>query len=197
MATMDASQVTVGSALATGAIWVGPQTAALPTNATSNIPSTYSLLGFTSDAGVQIAENSSNNPIRAWEERTEVYNVRTEYSESVSFMPIQCNEDVAKLMWGDGNVTTGTGGALTAKHHGRNMEPVNIVIETVPREGIVKRFCLTGQLTERGQQTMDGTQVDGRQLTFKAIADSDGVTMYEYTSFTTTTTTSGGSGSGN
>ena len=194
MATMDASQVTVGSALATGAIWVGPQTAALPTNATSNIPSTYSLLGFTSDAGVQIAESSSNNPIRAWEERTEVYNVRTEFSETVSFTPIQLNEDVAKLTWGEDNVSVAASGALTVKHHGRTMEPVNIVIETVPREDYVQRHCFTGQLTERGQQTMDGTQIDHRQLTFKTIADPDGVTMYEYSVKTTSTSSNSGSG---
>ena len=195
MATMDASQVTVGSALATGAIWVAPMSETLPTDATTAIPNTFSLLGFTSDAGVQIAENSSSDPIRAWEERTEVYNLRTEFSESVSFMPIQCNEDVAKLTWGADNVTTGTGGELTVHHHGRTLEPVKIVIETTPREGIVKRFCMTAQLTERGEQTMDGTQVDGRQLTFKALADENGVTMYEYVSFTTNTTTNGGGSS--
>ena len=194
MATMDASQVTVGSALATGAIWVGPQTAALPTNATSAIPNTFNLLGFTSDAGVQIAESASSNAIRAWEERTEVYNVRTEFSETVSFTPIQCNEDVAKLTWGEDNVSVAASGALTAKHHGRTMEPVNIIIETVPREGIVQRYCMTAQLTERGQQTMDGTQIDHRQLTFKTIADAEGVNMYEYTSFTTATSSNSGSG---
>lgn len=184
MATMDASQVTVGSALATGAIWVAPNTATLPTDATTQITSPFALLGFTSDAGVSITESSSNDAIRAWEERTEVYNLRTEYSESISFMPIQCNGDVAKLMWGDGQVEVATGGNLAIKHTGKTLEPVKIVIETVPREGIVRRYCGTFQLTERGDQTLDGTQVDGRQLTFNAIADESGVTMYEYVAFT-------------
>ena len=184
MATMDASQVTVGSALATGAIWVAPNTATLPTDATTQIATPFALLGFTSDAGVSITESSSNDAIRAWEERTEVYNLRTEYSESISFMPIQCNGDVAKLMWGDGQVEVATGGNLTIKHTGKTLEPVKIVIETVPREGIVRRYCGTFQLTERGDQTLDGTQVDGRQLTFNAIADENGATMYEYVAFT-------------
>lgn len=185
MATMNAQQVTVGAALATGAIWVAPQGTTLPTDATSEKAAEFTLLGFTSDAGVSISETSSNNAIRAWEARTEVYNVRTEYTEQVAFMPIQCNGDVAKLTWGDNRVTVDDQtGAIATQHSGDTLDPVCVIIETTPREGIVKRYCGTFQLTERGAQAMDGTQVDGRQLTFNAIADENGVTMYEYTSFT-------------
>lgn len=189
MAEMNTNQVGVGAALATGAIWVAPKGTTLPTNATTALSSTWQLLGFTSDAGVQISETSSNTAIRAWEGRTEVYNVRSEYTEQISFTPIQTNEDVLSLCYGDDQVTATTN-AITAKHTGKTLEPVCIVIETVPREGIVKRYCGTFQLTERGAQTLDGTQVDGRQLTFNAIADENGVTMYEYTAFTVSGQTS-------
>lgn len=185
MATMNAEQVTVGSAAATGAIFVAPTTATLPTDATTALGADFALLGFTSDAGVQISESGNTQSIYAWEGRTEVYTTRTEYTEQISFTPIQCNADVAKLTWGDDMVIVGNDGALTAKHHGKTMEPVLIVIETTPREGIVKRFCQKAQLTERGEQTMDGTQVDGRQLTFNNLADANGVTCYEYTAYTT------------
>ena len=188
MATMDANEVTVGAALATGAIFVAPKNTTLPTDATTTLGASFKTLGYTSDAGVTISESTSNDSIRAWEERTEVYNVRTEYTESVSFTPIQCNADVAKLMWGSDMVTVDGSGNIQAKHHGKTLEPVVIVIETVPRTGIVKRFCMNAQLTERGDMTMDGTQVDGRQLTFNALADTNGVTMYEYTAFTTGST---------
>ena len=188
MATMDASEVTVGSAAVTGAIYVAPKGTTLPTDASTSLGGTWSLLGFTSDAGVRISESSSNNAIRAWEGRAEVYNLRTEYTESVSFMPIQCNGDVAKLMWGENQVTTATG-TIAAKHTGKTLEPVCIVIETTPRENIVKRYCMTAQLVERGEQTLDGTQVDGRTLTFNAVPDTDGVTMYEYTAITAGGTT--------
>ena len=183
MATMNASEVGVGSARATGAIWVAPNGTTLPTDATTSLANTWKLLGFTSDAGVQISESSSNEAIRAWEGRTEVYNVKTEYTESVAFAPIQCNSDVAEVMWGENMVTVGEDGSILAKHHGQTIEPICIVIETTPRENIVKRYCMTAQLTERGELTMDGTQVDGRSLTFNALADEDGITMYEYTAF--------------
>ena len=184
MATMDATKVGVGSAKATGAIWVAPQGTALPTNATDALGQDFTLLGFTSDAGVQVSESVSTDAIRAWEGHTEVYNVQTEYTESVSFMPIQCNQDVAELTWGaDWVEVDQTTGAIHAKHHAGTLDPVVIVIETTPRSNIVKRYCGTFQLTERGEQTMDGSAVDGRNLTFNAIADVNGVTMHEHTAF--------------
>lgn len=184
MATMNAAEVTVGSAKSTGAIYTAATTTALPTDATTAL-SGYTLLGYTSEDGVTISESTSSEAIRAWEGRAEVYNVITEYTESVSFTPIQCNADVAKLTWGDDAVTVDSQtGAITCNHSGATLEPVHIVIETAPREGIVKRYCMKAQLTERGEITMDGTQVDGRQLTFNALADNSGVTMVEYTAFT-------------
>lgn len=183
MATMDASEVGIGSALVTGAIWVAPKGTTLPTDATTSLSGTWKLLGFTSDAGVTISENRSTNAIKAWEGLTEVYNVVSEYTESISFMPIQINSDVAKLTWGDDNVTA-TSTTIAAKHTSATLEPVCIVIETVPRDNIVKRYTGTFQLISRGDATLDGTQVDGRQLSFNAIADSNGVTMYEYTAIT-------------
>lgn len=189
MATMDASKVGIGSAAVTGAIFVAPKGTTLPTDATTNLSGSFVLLGFTSDAGVTISESSSTEDLRAWEGRSVVVSAVTEYTESVSFMPIQCNADVAKLMWGNDAVTVdGTSGAIHAKHHGKTMEPVVIAIETTPRVGIVKRYTGTFQLVERGEHVMDGTQVEGRQLTFNAIADSDGYTMHEYTTFVTGTT---------
>ena len=92
-------------------------------------------------------------------------------------------------MWGDDAVTTATN-TIAVKHHGKTLEPVCIVIETVPRDNIVKRYTGTFQLVERGAQTLDGTQVDGRTLTFNAVPDSDGVTMYEYTAITPSGATS-------
>lgn len=183
MATMDASQVTVGAAASTGAIWVAPTTVALPTDAVTALPEGFSLLGFTSDAGVTISESSSTNNINAWEGHVTVYTTVTEYTETVSFTPIQCNADVAKLIWGDDMVEVGSNGSLHAKHHGKTMEPVHVVIETTPREGIVKRYCQKAQLTERGDATLNGTDVDGRQLTFTNVADANGITCHEYTAF--------------
>lgn len=184
LSTMQAEIVGVGAAMATGAIWVAPKGTPLPKDAKAKIPSTFTLLGFTSDAGLQIAESATTDFIHAWEERTMIMGLRTEYTESISFMPIQCNQDALAIVWGASNVTL-VNGELVTRHSGTILDPVCIVIETVPREGIVKRFVGTFQPVERGEQTLDGTQVDGRQLTFNAVADANGVTMTEFTAFAT------------
>ena len=183
MATMNAAEVGAGSAKVTGAIWMAPKGTTLPTDATTALAGTYTLLGFTSDAGVTISENDSSQDLTAWEGRTKVYSVKTEYYETVAFTPIQTNADVFKLTYGSGNVTT-SGTAITIKHKADTLDPVVIVIETSPRTGIVKRYCGTFQLTSRGDATLDGTQFDMRELTFSSIPDSNGVHMFEYASVT-------------
>ena len=134
---------------------------------------------------MQISESSSTDTITAWEGRTTVYNPQTEYTESISFTPIQCNADVAELTWGSEWVTVDSQtGNIHAKHHAGTLDPVVIAIETTPRTGIIKRYTGTFQLTKRGEVTLDGTSVDGRALTFNSIADAEGVTMHEFTAFT-------------
>ena len=179
MATPDSSKVAVGSARVTGAIFVAPTTVALPTDGTTALAQDYECLGFTSDDGLTISESSSNNALRVWEGRLEVKNTRTEFTEQIGFTPVECNEEVAKLLWGSGKVTVGTGGTLTILHHGDTMEPVHIVIETVPYAGAVARYCCKAQLTERGEETLNGQDFSGRECTFNCLA-VDGHTMVEY-----------------
>lgn len=186
MATMNTAEVGVGAAKVTGAIWVAPKGTTLPTDATTSLAGTYKLLGFTSDAGVTISENDSSQDLIAWEGRTKVYSVKSEYYETVAFTPIQTNEDVLKLTWGDSNVTV-SGTKLTVNHTADTLDPVVIVIETSPRTGIVKRYCGTFQLTARGDATLDGTQFDMRELTFSSVPDSSGIHMHEFVSVTGTT----------
>ena len=184
MPNVDASRVTVGSALATGAIFVAPDGTALPTDATTALSSAWHCIGYTSDAGLSISESSNNDAKRAWEGLAEVLSTKTEYTEQMQFTPIECNQEVAELMWGAGAVTVDLSGNLTVKHHGKTMEPVCMVVETVPRSGIVNRRTARVQLQERDTQTLNGSDLDGRQLTFDCLADSNGVTMTEYIAFT-------------
>lgn len=181
MATMNINEIGVGAGKVTGAIFVAPKGTTLPTDAVTALNNAFKLLGFTSDAGVTISESRSTSEITAWEGRTIVLTAVTQYTENVSFTPIQCNEDVVKLMWGTAAVTV-SNGALAIGHHGKMLDPVEIVIESVSNDSIgrVRRYAGTFELVERGEQTLDGTQVDGRQLSFRAVPDANGITMHEY-----------------
>ena len=168
----------------TGAIFVAPTSVALPTDGTTALASDYKCLGFTSEEGITISEESSNNQLRAWEGRTVVRNARTEWTEKVSFVPVECSAEVAALVWGDDAVEVDTvTGSLTINHHGRSMDPVHIVIEAVPFEGAVARYCCKAQLVERGDVSGNGQDFAGRQLTFECLAHDDGVTITEFVAF--------------
>lgn len=184
MATPDTSKVAVLEGNVTGSIFVAPTSVALPSDGTTALASDYKCLGFTSNEGITLSEESSNNSQRVWEGRLEVRNTRTEYTEQISFTPVECNEEVAKLMWGDDSVDVAQGtGNLTIRHHGRTMDPVHIVIEAVPFKGAVARYCCKAQLTERGEMSGNGTDYSGRELTFNCLAE-DGSTMVEHIAFT-------------
>lgn len=184
MATPDATKVAVLEGAVTGAIYVAPTTVALPTDGTTALAQDYKCLGFTSDDGIVITESTENESKRVWEGRVEVRNVRTEYTEQVQFTPVECNEEVAKLMWGDGAVDVAdTTGNLTIRHHGRALAPVHLVIEAVPFEGGVVRYTCKAQLTEKGDMSGNGSDFAGRELTFNCLA-VNGTTMTEYVVFT-------------
>lgn len=176
---MDPGVVTVGAASVTGAIYLAPEGTAFPQSATDTLHSAFTLLGFTSEEGLTISNSSSIQTINAWEDRLAVINQMTEHYEDIAFTPIQSNQDVLNATWGEDAVTV-DGNDLVARHHGGELAPVCIVIDTTPREGIIRRFCGTFRLYERGEATLDGLQVDGRKLTFRAIPDMYGVTMRDY-----------------
>ena len=188
MGTPDATKVAVLEGKVTGAIFVAPTTVPLPTDAVTPLPKEYKCIGFTSEDGVVISEDSSNNELRAWEGRAIVRNQKTEYKEQVTYTPIECNEEVARATWGDGMVSVDDNGNLTIKHHGQTMEPVHSVIEAVPYANAVARYCAKTQLAERGDQTANGEDNGGRELTFDCLANKEGVTMTEYIAVTAVST---------
>lgn len=182
--TPDTDKVAVLEAKVTGAIFVAPANVSLPTDATSALDPAYKCVGFSSDEGISITEDSSKETVRAWEGRKVVRNVINEYTEQVAFTPIECNERVAKLTWGDDAVDVDEKGNLVIRHHGRSMEPVNMVIEAVPYVGAVDRMCAKVQLTERGDVSGNGTDPMGRELTLDCLADERGTTLTEYIAIT-------------
>lgn len=189
MGKPDTNKVAVLEGKVTGAIFVAPVSVPLPTDATTPLPSSYQCVGFTSDDGIVITEDSSTKSLRAWEGKTEVRNTKTEYTEQIKFTPVECNEEVAKLTWGADHVEVSENGNLTIKHHGDSMEPVHTVIEAVPFAGAVARYCAKTQLTERGDIAGNGEDYAGRELTMNCLG-VDGVTMTEHIAFTAPTATS-------
>ena len=66
MATMDATQVGVGAAKATGAIWIAPQGTTLPTDATTTLASAFKTVGFVGEDGVTNSKSRETMEIKEW-----------------------------------------------------------------------------------------------------------------------------------
>lgn len=187
MADNDASKVGIGAA---GKVYIAPKGTTLPTDATTTLSSDYVNFGYVSDAGVTMAESDNTNTIRAWGGDA-VVTTLSEHTETVAFTPIEINETVLKALYGDDNVdvTAGSGNTPTtivAKHKGQTMPQVVIVIEAIPNAGTKARYVMPlAQLTARGDASLTGTAVQGREMTYTGAADSDGVTLYEYQSIQT------------
>lgn len=180
MASLDATKVGVGSGKVTGAIFVAPNTEALPTDATTALSANYKCIGYTSYDGVTVSESSSSNVIRAWEGLVPVYTTISDYTEQVQITPIQIDSDAYKLVWGDSNVTDDGLGNITISHTSAVPASKSCVIEMVERSNIVHRLCATIQPASRDSVTYNGRDVSGRRTTFNCLADSSGVTMHEY-----------------
>ena len=61
-----ATNVSTGKPNVTGAVYVGPKTATLPTDATTALPSSFVCLGYVSEDGVENANEMDVSDIKAW-----------------------------------------------------------------------------------------------------------------------------------
>ncbi len=176
--------VTIGSPRVAGAIFIGnkPDTV-LPTDADTALSADFTCIGYASEDGVAFAEEKESDEKKAWGGVT-VRTTSTSYAESATFTPIETSVNVARLIYGDANVevTTDSGkNRMKIKHNGKEMPKLPLVVETIAGDGILKRYvCPSAQVTARGDLTLNGTDLDGRELTFKLYEDKDGNTMYEH-----------------
>ncbi len=176
--------VTIGSPRVSGAIFIGNKPdAVLPADADTAIGADFTCIGYASEDGVSFAEEKESDEKKAWGGVT-VRTSNTSYAESATFTPIETSVEVARLIYGDGNVeVTSDGGKnrMKIKHNGKEMPKLPLVVETIAGDGILKRYvCPSAQVTTRGDLTLNGTDLDGRELTFKLYEDKDGNTMYEH-----------------
>ncbi len=181
--------VTVGNPRVAGALFIGATPdATLPTDATTALGSAFHPLGYASEDGVTLGEEGDKNEVKAWGGDV-VRTDTTGYYEKATFTLIETNIEVARLVYGADNVveTEADGNKqVTIKHTGKQLPRLPLVIETVAGDGIIKRYVApSAQLVERGDISLNGTDSDGRELTFNLYLDAEGVSIYEYNAIAT------------
>lgn len=162
-----------------GGIFMGPKTASLPTDATSDLASAFKSAGYVSDAGVTRSISKETTVVNAWGGAV-VAIIDGKKTETFKFKLIDIdNMDVLGLTFGEAAGTMDSG--VTIKSNSNQSEGHAFVIETILAGNALQRIVIPdGVLTDIGDIVYVDNDIVGFELTITAIADSTGVTAYTY-----------------
>lgn len=180
MAT-NVSNVSVGKPKVGGAIAIAPLGTTLPTDATTDLGSSFKSLGYISDAGLVNSNSPSSDKVKAWGGDT-VLNLQTEKPDDFKFTMIEVlNLEVLKLVYGDDNVTGTIDTGIQIKANADDAQEHVIVVDMVMRGGILKRVVLPqAKITAVEDITYADNAAVGYGTTVSAMPDASGNTHYEY-----------------
>lgn len=169
-----ATNVSTGKPKVTGAVYVAPKTATLPTNATSTLPSQYVCLGYVSEDGLENENELEVSDIKAWGGNI-VYSSLTGMTDTFAFSLMESkNADVLKAVYGDANVSE-SGGAVTVNVKAETPEEKIWVFELALRGGIAKRIVVpSGAVTAREAITYNDSDAIGYGITVTAYPTANG-----------------------
>ena len=178
---MDTKYVTAGKPKVTGAVFVGPTTATLPTSPSTDLTG-FTELGHVSEDGLTNSNSMENTEIKDWGGTT-VLNVQTGKSDTFKFKLLEVlNPEVLKVVYGTDNVNVDTlTGITTLKANAKDAGQHAYVFDMLLRGGAIKRIVIPcASITEVGDIVYVGNDATGYEITLGATPDSAGNTHYEY-----------------
>ena len=189
MAAGTAANVTTGKHRVDGGIYVAPIGTTLPTDATTALAAGFKNLGYISEDGVTIQEQRTNEGVKEWNgdeidtlTKEHVSRFKAKFLETV-------NEDVLKVVRGSSNVTTATGGAITAKVNSKDLDEWMFVIDTIVKGSRLQRRVIPrGKLTELGDLVNNAGTVTAYDATITCYPDANGDKIIEYIAAASTST---------
>lgn len=162
-----------------GGIWTAPAGSTLPTDATTALDNAFSSLGYVSDAGVTRSTSLSSTVVNAWGGDV-VAVLQAKKTETFKFKLIEASDiGVLGLTFGEATGTLAAG--ITVKSKADISTPRAVVIQTILADNVTQRIVIpSAVVTGVGDVVYKDDDVIGFDLTLTAIADSTGVTAYEY-----------------
>jgi hypothetical protein len=158
----------------TGAVYVGPTSAAAPSGTSSSL-SAFTDLGYVSADGITETIDKTTSQIRAWQGGALVREVVSEGTYSVTLTFIETNQDVLELYFG----STITGGQLDG-------DPTNsggrksFVMDVVDGSIVERTYIPAGEITAVGERTLASGEAIGYNVTITAYADTSNVTFKKW-----------------
>ena len=185
-----ANNVTVGKPKIGGAVYRAPLGSTLPTNATSTLNGAFVELGYVSEDGLVNSNSPESDVIRAWGGDI-VYTVTEGREDTFAFTLIESMKaDVLKAVYGDSKVSGTMAAGMSVQVTAEELPDAAWVFDMVLRNGALKRIVIPdGKISEVGDISYTDSDVTGYELTLTCMADSSGVSHYEYLHDATTGTT--------
>ncbi len=173
--------VSTGAPKIGGYVYRAPITAELPTDAATNLPSTFTSLGYISEDGVTNSNSPESDNIKDWGGST-VLSIQTSKDDTWKFTLIESkNIDVLKTIYGENNVTGDLETGVTVKANSAEAEYYAYVFEMVMRSGTKKRVVLPkAKITEVGDVSYTKSDEIGYEITLTCAPDESENTHYEY-----------------
>ncbi len=177
----NVKNVSAGKPKVSGAVYRAESGATLPTNATSELGSTYKELGYISEDGVTNSNAPETEEVKAWGGDV-VLAVQTDKPDTFEMKLIETMRvEVLKMIYGADNVAEESDGSITVKATAAEAEEAVYVIDMVLRNGALKRIVIPdGKISDLGDIEYKDEDATGYEVTITALPDADGVTHYEY-----------------
>ena len=176
-----ATNVSTGKPNISGAVYVAPMTATLPTDATTALDAAFVCLGYVSEDGLENNNELDVSEIKAWGGNI-VYRSLNGLDDTFSLSLIESeNVDVLMNVYGDANVTVDANDNVTINIVAEDPQEKIWVFELAMRGGRAKRIVIPdGAVTARETITYNDSDAVAYGITVSAYPDSTGKTHVEY-----------------
>lgn len=176
-----ATYVSTGKPNISGAVFVAPKGTTLPTDATTDLGSAFTCLGYVSEDGLENQNELDTGDIKAWGGVT-VYRPLNGLTDNFVLKLIESeNIDVLKTVYGDNNVTVDGSGTIKIEIKAEEPQEKVWIFDLALRGGRAKRIVVPdGAITTRDAITYNDSDAIAYGVTVSAYPDSVGNTHHEY-----------------
>ncbi len=190
----NASNVTTGKPMTTGAVFRAPLGSTLPTDTKAELDPAFICLGYVSEDGVSNSAAPDTDTVKAWGGDPVLYPNNGREDTFQMTLIEATNIEVLKTAYNSSNVTGTLKDGITVRVNSDDAEEAAYVVDLILKGGMRKRIVIPdAKVTDLGDITYSDGDPVGYEVTLSALpyAAFEGDTHREYIKGASTTTTSG------
>ena len=178
----DAKLVTASSPQQVGgAVYVGPLSTELPSDAKTALADGFKALGYLSEDGLVNSNSPNSETVAAWGGDVVLTTQKSKEDNFKCTLIEALNVDVLKTVYGGDNVSGTLETGITVKANSTPAAEYAWVFNMILKNGAKKRIVLPrATLAALGDISYTDSAAVGYEVTLNAAPDSSGNTHYEY-----------------